>query len=149
MSALPLFRREFCLLLLADLPLDIGNTTVQVLLNPVLDEILGRCGLDGLRRFRCRLCRRIEQRRLTRLHQLGAVAPAAGFAARLGDASFLLREAEQVVKRQKGRLDFGLLLAWRNNRLFCLAERFRHWVFYRLQLLQPSIPNAARIEPHS
>ena len=62
--------------------------------------------LDGCRCW----CRHIEQGRLTRLRQLGAVASAASLATRLGNASLLRREAEQVVEAHDRRLDFGLLL---------------------------------------
>lgn len=129
------------LLLVSALPLGFRCLTAM----SAFDRMIGRCSLDGLRRFRCLSCRRIEQRRLTRLRQLGTVASAARFAARLGDASLLRREAEQVVKRQDGRLDFGLLLFGRGSGSFRFLPNRCGW----LLLLQPSIPNAAGVKLHS
>ena len=116
MSALPLFCCEFRLIF-ADLPLDVGDTTIHICPGSVLDGVgRTRCGFGGSMRYLFRLdgcrcwCRHIEQGRLTRLRQLGAVASAAGLATRLGKASLLRREAEQVVEAHDRRLDFGLLL---------------------------------------
>ena len=171
MPALPFFCRE--LRLLAHLPLDVGDATVQVRLETVLDGIGGTgCGFSGTVRRpfllggrRRRLRRRIEQRRLTGLNHLGAVAPAAGLAARLGDAHFLRREAEQVVKGHYRRLYFGFLLSCRCGRacrfcprgiLRCGSQpcilrsqgRFRRPYLRRLLLFQPCVPNAAGVEAH-
>ena len=125
-SALPLFRRE-PRFIFTDLPLDVSDTAVHICPGSVFDGIGGtRCGfgggmrclfrLDGCRRC---LCRCIEQGRLTRLRQLGTVAPAAGLAARLGNASFLCREAEQVIEAHDRRLDFRFLLFGRYGSPFC------------------------------
>src|SRR5699024_3072563 len=81
----------------------------------------------------------------TGLHQLGAVAPAKGLAARLGDAPFLFREAEQIVKAHYRRLYFGFLLFRRcSSRLICLRRPYR---ILRYGLLSPQglLPDGLRL----
>ena len=133
--ALPLFRRELRFPL-AHLPLDVGDAAVHIRLDAVFNGIAGT-GRNG--RFvvcrpcrllclcRCHgLCRRVEQRRLARLRQLGTVVPAAGLAARLCDAPLLFREAEQVVKAHYRRLYFGLLhFRECSTRFICSCRPYR------------------------
>ena len=94
------------LLLVSALPLGLRYQPAMT----AFDRLIDRCGLDGLRRFRCRFRRRIEERWLTRLRQFGTVASSAGLAARLGDTPLLRREAEQIVEAHNRRLDFRFLL---------------------------------------
>ena len=138
--ALPLFRRELRLLL-THLPLDLADTTVHLLRHSVFNGIAGVGCTGGMHRLlrsggcRRRLHRRVEQRRLTGLRQLGTIAPATGLAARLGDAPLLFREAEQIVKAHYRRLYFGLLLFQRcGSRLICLRRPYR---ILRYGLLSP------------
>ena len=108
--------------LLAHLPLDLGHALLMFPLKSILyriDRCGGRlCRSVGLLCFRCRhgLHWCIEQRRLTRLRQFGAVVSAAGLAARLGYPPFFFRKAEQVVQAHDQRLDFGFLLFGKGGR---------------------------------